>query len=171
MKTLLAICDKKDEIVHIQSVLQYDILPWLGSSVLISVIYYGISAIISETISNEHAIDIALATLYQQAIVVYLLIFCGCFLSVREASLKTWLLLGILVLLVTPQSYSTLANNLFPNSVTPCLIAMMGILSIYRLAEFIRTRFCMKLQIGMTKLSIYTYVGFAILAVVCQFPV
>lgn len=54
-------------------------IPWLASGFVVVLVYYGMAAIVSGAIpsSQKHALDLSLATLYQQQLLVYILIFFG----------------------------------------------------------------------------------------------
>lgn len=171
--SLFNLRDNKTDTVSVASVIKRDVALWFTSGVSIVLLYYGIAAIISGSLPSgqKHALAIALATLYQQQLLVYILIFCGCFLVFRGLTVRTWATFAFLVLCIAPQYYSSVINTLFPNSIVACMTALMGVMATFRLIEYYDMRFNIHVEdFYMTKASTATYVLIVLIAVCCQLP-
>lgn len=171
--SLFNLRDNQTNVVSLTSVIRRDLIPWLASGFVVVLVYYGMAAIVSGAIpsSQKHALDLSLVTLYQQQLLVYILIFCGCFLAYRGLTARTWITFAFLVICITPQYYSSVINTLFPNSMVACMVSMMGIMAAFRLIEYYDLRFNMHIEnLYIAKAPIIAYLIIIFIAICCQIP-
>lgn len=159
--------------VDAASVIKHDVMPWLASSLVIISTYYGIAMLVSGTLpsSQRYALDLSLATLYQQQLLVYILLFCGCALAHKGLTVKTWVTFIFLILCIAPQYYSSITTILFPNSIVSCAVSMIGVMATFRLVEYYNIRFNIKLEdFSVTNTAIAIYVTLVLIVICSQIP-
>lgn len=147
-RSLSSIEDPKKKIITFRTALLADILPWGLAAVFITLLYFGIVLIAAEVINTQdNAFEIAAATASQQILLIYSLIIIACMIARRAIKdIPTWILAFTLIILFAPPLYGNYAAQIFPNSVLPAMVAMISILAIWRLIEFIYTRYVAKLD-------------------------
>ncbi len=127
--------------ITLWTVTKKDIIPWLLSAAFILLIFVGVISLINATGGKDNNFLNASAMLYANTMPLYWgLIVLACLAARRSADKWTWILAAILIFFFVPQGSITIAMKLLPNSILPALIAMLGLLSIARIVEYVQVR-------------------------------
>lgn len=165
--TLLSLPVTKQKSISASTVFKKDIVPWLASSVLAMLAFLVVSLIIASANPDVDGVDARVVLFGRATIFYWVLIIGACFMARRSKSAWTWVLSAVLIFLFLPQIAPTLATTLFPHSILQSLIAMLGLLALGRLVEYLYIRYHIKL--AEPTLSTRAIVLYAIVCLVSFF--
>lgn len=146
-RTFLSLANSNDTPrITLSMVAKNDIIPWFMSAGLASLLFIGVSLLISSAQPDMNNAD-ATANLYALAQPFYFaLIVLACLLSRRSKDLRTWILIGVVIVFFVPQFAVNFAISILPNSILQAMVAMIGLLAGERIIEYIHIRYIIKLD-------------------------
>lgn len=126
--------------ITLGAVLKADVVPWLVSVTVVFLVYLGISTVIASVNPNLPRSD-SDAILYSRAFVLFVvLLVVACFMARWSRDKWTWVLAVLTVLYFLVKTNSSIAMAAFPNSILPALLAMITLLAMGRIVEYIVVR-------------------------------
>lgn len=173
--TILTLPGKNSSTIQVFNVIQKDILRWISIVLLVIIPYATYAFVLSLAFTSTPTKEA-----FMQGVIILSqpLVFIGvvvaAVLIARQSIFDTWtwVLCAILVIFYALPRSMSFAMLLLLNSPLPALVAMVGILAIYRIVEYFYAKRIIKLEsIEMTKGAIASYISIALLCFMTTSPV
>lgn len=140
------------------AVIKSDILWWLTGAGVALALYLGVAAMLGDVRPDIDNVDIS-GQLYIWARYFYwALVVVAVLIARRSKGAWTWVLSAILIIAFVTFQRPTFAVVLLPNSILPAVTAMLGLLAIGRIVEYLVMRYSTKLKeptLGVGALIVY----------------
>lgn len=147
-QSLLAIAQSdKTETIGLGLVLKHDFLWWImgaGASILL---FAGVFALTASVRPDMDTMDVGSILFTAGRPFYYALVVIGVLLARRSFDVWTWVLIGILVFGFMDQGSFSFSVVWMPHSILYTMIAMIGLLSLGRIIEYLHMRYIVKLDV------------------------
>lgn len=156
MSTILSLRkNEKTSIVTAYDALRKDVLRWVGVVAGFTLLQLGIFATIGGVNPNINAVQAGAFVAPQLG---YALIFLACVAARKTIDVWTFVLGVVLIAGWLNGVGDSFTRAVFPNSILPALVAMVGFLAAGRLVMYLRAKYILELQhIAFARGTIITY--------------
>lgn len=143
------------------SIFRADVIPWVVSAGLALLVFTGVVLLVG-SMDPDHDGGFIYATAILStfaAPLYYALVVVACLFARRSYNLWTWTLSGILIVFFIGPNEMNFATAIFPNSILPAMVAMIGFLAFGRIVEYVRMHYILKLDtptLGWGALILYS---------------
>ena len=172
-RTFSSLIDPKKDTITFKNALTADVLPWLFGAGFSLLLYVAVIFLIKDAVTDQaNPFEFAAAAASNQIYLLAGLILLGTIIARRSYRNVTTIAIGIglVIFFAQPRNFS-IAMNLFPNSILPAMVALIGVLAAGRLITFFYTRFVAKLDtVTMSASALVLYGALFISSYVLLFP-
>ena len=150
--------------ITFRSVVKADLIPWTIGFGFAFLLYFGVSALLKSVRPDMSNLDVSAILYTWGEYFLWGLIVLALLIARRSKDAWTWVLAVILIFIFLPQTEMTLAIDILPNSILQPMVAMIGLLSLGRIIEYLHMRY----SIGLDEpsLTIGTIASYAILILI-----
>lgn len=160
--SLLGLTRKPSANIEWLSVMRGDIIPWVLSGAMMTLIYVAIVYIV--VAASHDSVTFTEAAVNLPSYSFLTLAILGCVLARRSKGAWTWILAAVLFLFFTKSTHMTFAAYLLPNGILPMMFAMLGLLAVGRIVEYLHMRYVIELD--EPRLTTGGWVSYLLLVVV-----
>ena len=171
-RTFSSLIDPREGKITFKNALTADVIPWLFGAGFSLLLYLGVVLLVQEAVTyRADSFEFAAASASNQYYLLAGLILLGTIIARRSYRNLTTIAIGIGLVIFFAYPGFSIATNIFPHSILPAMVALIGVLAAERLLTYFYTRLIAKLDTVMSIGALCLYLLLFIACCVLLFPI